>query len=44
MCTLSWLRETDDPDSYQLFFNRDERRTRRAAAPPQTYTHAKGTR
>jgi hypothetical protein len=32
MCTLSW---TSRPGGYTLFFNRDERRTRRAAEPPR---------
>jgi hypothetical protein len=31
MCTMTWLRE---PGGYQVFFNRDERRTRRPARPP----------
>jgi uncharacterized protein with NRDE domain len=31
MCTVSWLRQTD---GYELFFNRDELRTRRPAQPP----------
>jgi hypothetical protein len=31
MCTVSWLR---DADGYDLFFNRDEKRSRLAAAPP----------
>ena len=31
VCTLSWF---DAPDGYHLFFNRDERRTRRAEIPP----------
>lgn len=32
MCTMSWLL---DPEGYRLFFNRDERRTRRPALPPE---------
>jgi hypothetical protein len=32
MCTLSW---TVQPDGYALYFNRDERRTRRPAEPPR---------
>ncbi len=32
MCTVSWLR---GPGDFQLFFNRDERRTRKAALPPE---------
>lgn len=32
MCTASWLHL---PDGYRLFFNRDEKRTRLTAAPPQ---------
>jgi hypothetical protein len=31
MCTMSWLL---DDEGYRLFFNRDERRTRRPARPP----------
>ena len=31
MCTLTWFHESD---RYQLFFNRDERRTRKPAIPP----------
>lgn len=31
MCTMTWIRE---PGGYQVFFNRDELKTRRAAAPP----------
>lgn len=30
MCTLTWFRE---PDGYQVFFNRDERRARKPAIP-----------
>ena len=33
MCTVSWLRRDE---GYQLFSNRDEQRTRRRAAGPQT--------
>lgn len=36
MCTVSWLRE---PAGYQVFFNRDERRTRAAGLPPQVGDH-----
>jgi len=32
MCTLTWLREGD---GYALFFNRDEKRTRKPAEPPE---------
>ena len=32
MCTASWLHQ---PDGFELFCNRDERRTRRPALPPQ---------
>ncbi len=32
MCTVSWLHQ---PDGFELFCNRDERRTRRPALPPQ---------
>lgn len=32
MCTLSWIVE---PDGYALWFNRDERRSRRPAEPPR---------
>jgi hypothetical protein len=31
MCTLTWFAQ---PDGYQLFFNRDERRTRKPGLPP----------
>jgi hypothetical protein len=31
MCTVSWWRE---PDSYTVFFNRDELKTRSRALPP----------
>lgn len=34
MCTLSWLHTND---GYQLFFNRDEQRTRKSALPPQIF-------
>lgn len=37
MCTVSWLRE---PAGYQVFFNRDERRTRAPGLPPQLGDHA----
>lgn len=33
MCTVSWLRQQDG--GYQLLCNRDEKRTRREASPPQ---------
>lgn len=37
MCTVTWL---DDPaGGYALLFNRDERRTRSAAAPPSVARH-----
>jgi hypothetical protein len=32
MCTVSWIHE---PGGYQLLCNRDEKRTRKAATPPQ---------
>lgn len=32
MCTVSWIHQ---PGGYQLFCNRDERRTRKPALPPQ---------
>lgn len=31
MCTMTWFREGD---GYQVFFNRDERRTRKPSSPP----------
>lgn len=34
MCTVSWIHE---PDGYQLFCNRDEKRTRPAADPPRIH-------
>jgi uncharacterized protein with NRDE domain len=37
MCTVSWL---SSQDGYQLFCNRDERHTRRAAAPPRQHERA----
>lgn len=40
MCTLSWLQ---DRERFELFFNRDERRTRKPALPPERRFHA-GTR
>jgi len=40
MCTASWLR---DGKRFQLFFNRDERRTRKPALPPERRVRA-GTR
>jgi hypothetical protein len=39
MCTMTWIRETA---GYQVFFNRDERRTRKPAIPPAIRT--KGSR
>jgi len=39
MCTMTWIRE---PAGYQVFFNRDERRTRKLAIPPAI--RVKGTR
>ncbi|WP_250654774.1 NRDE family protein [Alkalimarinus coralli] len=36
MCTLSWAASGS---SYQLFFNRDEQRTRQPALPPEIITH-----
>src|SRR5271166_4952326 len=35
MCTLSWIR---DEDGYQLFFNRDEKLSRKSAMPPRQAT------
>jgi len=35
MCTLSWIRGSD---GYQLFFNRDEKLTRKRATPPRLAT------
>lgn len=40
MCTVTWLRQ---PDRYQVFFNRDEKKTRPPAAPPSIHIRA-GTR
>jgi hypothetical protein len=34
MCSVTWLREAD---GYQLFFNRDEKKTRRPAVPPARF-------
>ncbi|MGK0440816.1 MAG: hypothetical protein ACJA0N_000611, partial [Pseudohongiellaceae bacterium] len=36
MCTLTWL-QTET--GYQIFFNRDEQRTRLPALPPECVTH-----
>ena len=36
MCTLSWTRNNE---SYQVFFNRDEQRTRSLAEPPECIDH-----
>ena len=41
MCTVSWSHQHDG--GYQLFCNRDEKRTRKAAVSPQLQT-ARGTR
>ncbi len=35
MCTLSWLKSEQ---GYQVFFNRDEQRTRQQALPPQHFS------
>lgn len=37
MCTVSWR---DTPEGYDLFFNRDEKRSRAAEQPPGRYEHA----
>jgi len=34
MCTVTWLHQ---PNGYQLFFNRDEKKARAAAAPPSVH-------
>ena len=34
MCTVTWIL---DGDSYSLYFNRDELRTRQPALPPQRH-------
>jgi hypothetical protein len=36
MCTMTWRL---DPEGYRLYFNRDERRTRRPARPPEPGEH-----
>ena len=41
MCTASWL---DRPEGFELFFNRDERRTRARSLPPRVVTAPDGTR
>lgn len=38
MCTITWL--TRD-NGYELFFNRDELRSRQRAAPPQLHQDSK---
>ena len=40
MCTASWIVR---PDGFELFFNRDEARTRREALPPESF-EVEGTR
>lgn len=40
MCTLTWR----DEDGLEIFFNRDERKTRSRALPPQEITSPDGTR
>ena len=37
MCTLTWCRE-GVVGSYEVFFNRDERKTREKAEPPRLHT------
>ena len=39
MCTVSWQREQD---SYQVWFNRDEQRSRQIATPPAIYSSSQG--
>ena len=41
MCTLSWLKTHQ---GYEIFFNRDEQRSRLIATPPEHYTAATGNR
>ena len=36
MCTVTWLPGRNE---YRLFFNRDERKTRKPAAPPALHEH-----
>ncbi len=43
MCTLTWWSDCDGGGTYQVFFNRDERKTREPALPPERRTW-KGTR
>jgi hypothetical protein len=38
MCTMTWLRR---PDGYEVFFNRDEQRTRKPGLPPATGQHGR---
>jgi len=39
MCTMTWLRQDG---GYHVFFNRDERRTRKPAAPPSIHETGRG--
>ncbi len=41
MCTLTWW---SNSDGYEVFFNRDERKTRKPALPPAVHTSPSGRR
>ena len=41
MCTLTWRRE---PGTFEVFFNRDEKKTRSQAEPPREFTNPDGLR
>ncbi|NNC88424.1 MAG: hypothetical protein HKN82_08205 [Akkermansiaceae bacterium] len=38
MCTLTWLRNGGGTGTYEVFFNRDEKKTRSVAKPPKPFT------
>ena len=40
MCTLTWTRSAGSVVGYELFFNRDELKTRRPALPPEEHESA----
>ena len=35
MCTLTWWRDGSGSGTYEVFFNRDEKKTRSVAEPPK---------
>ncbi len=42
MCTLTWRRE--GKETFEVFFNRDEKKTRSMAEPPREFTNPDGLR